>query len=86
MRPSDEPHAYTLRTQGRSETGQVLLSGSAFTQFYDIDTSVSRRYKPYEQDGMLCIDLHSPSQKVVGNRSKPTSTNSADEVGGETDD
>lgn len=49
------------------------MSATAFTQFYDIDTTISRRYKPYEQDGMLCIDLKGPSVEIVGgNRSKRT--------------
>lgn len=68
MRPSDESHAYSIRPQTASGTGQVLLSASAFTQYYDIDTKVSRRYKPYEQDGMLCIDVGGPSVEVIGNR------------------
>ena len=70
MRPSTEAHAYALRAQSARETGQMILSAAAFTQYYDIDTSVSRRYKPYEQDGMLCIDLNSDSVVVRGNRSK----------------
>lgn len=70
MRPSEESHAYAVRPQTNSGTGQVILSASAFTQYYDIDTEVSRRYKPYEQDGMLCIDLRGPSVEVVGNRTK----------------
>lgn len=48
----------------------MILSATAFTQYYDIETSVSRRYKPYEQDGMLCIDLSGPSVEVRGNRAK----------------
>ena len=70
MRPSEEPHAYAVRPQTNSGTGQVILSASAFTQYYEIDTEVSRRYKPYQQDGMLCIDLRGPSAEVVGNRTK----------------
>jgi hypothetical protein len=70
MRPSEEAHAYAVRPQTNSGTGQVILSASAFTQYYDINTEVSRRYKPYEQGGMLCIDLRGPSVEVVGNRSK----------------
>ncbi|QSE72241.1 MULTISPECIES: hypothetical protein [Rhodococcus] len=74
LRESDQPHAYAIRPQSaRKDTGQVIMSATAFTQFYEIDTSISRRYKPYEQDGMLCIDLKGPSVKVVGNRSKRTS-------------
>lgn len=70
MKPSDEAHAYPIRAQTSSGTGQVIMSASAFTQYYDVDTQVSRRYKPYEQDGMLCIDLAGPSIDVIGNRSK----------------
>jgi hypothetical protein len=71
MRPSKESHAYTIRPQSSSsDTGQTILSATAFTQYFDIDTSVSRRYKPYEQDGMLCIDLKGPSVEVRGNRAK----------------
>jgi hypothetical protein len=70
MRPSGESHAYTIRPQTARDTGQVILSATAFTQYYDIDTIVSRRYKPYEQDGMLCIDLRGPSVEVIGNRTK----------------
>ena len=68
MRASSESHAYAIRPQTASGTGQVILSASAFTQYYDIDTKVSRRYKPYEQDGMLCIDVSGPSVEVIGNR------------------
>ncbi|MDQ1130396.1 hypothetical protein [Microbacterium sp. SORGH_AS_0888] len=70
MKPSSEPHAYAIRPQTASGTGQVILSATAFTQYYDVDTDVSRRYKPYEQDGLLCIDLKGPSIEVIGNRSK----------------
>jgi hypothetical protein len=81
IRPSNEAHAYTLRTQGKSDTGQVVLSGAAFTKYYDIDTSVSRRFKPYEQEGMLCVDLRGESSEVVGNRAKRDSEDSAAEEG-----
>lgn len=70
LRPSNEPHAYAIRPQSARETGQVILSATAFTQYYDIDTRVSRRYKPYAEDGMLLIDLNGPSIEVRGNRSK----------------
>lgn len=71
MRPSTEPHAYTIRPQSSSsDTGQTVLSATAFTQYFDIDTSVSRRYKPYERDGMLWIDLQGASVEVRGNRAK----------------
>lgn len=70
LRPSNDAHAYTIRPQSSRDTGQVVMSATAFTQYYDIDTTISRRFKPFEQDGMLCIDLRGPSVEVVGNRSK----------------
>ncbi|MFC0680526.1 hypothetical protein ACFFGH_22055 [Lysobacter korlensis] len=71
MRPSNESHAYGIRPQSaQRDAGQVILSATAFTQYFEIDTSVSRRFKPYEQDGMLCIDLKGPSVEVKGNRAK----------------
>jgi hypothetical protein len=80
FRPSTEAHAYAFRPQSsRADTGQVVMSATAFTQYYDIDTSVSRRYKPYEQDGMLCIDLRGSSVKVVGNRTKRTADDDSED-------
>ncbi|OAN41133.1 MULTISPECIES: hypothetical protein [Microbacterium] len=70
LRPSTESHAYTIRPQSARDTGQVIVSATAFTQYYDIDTLVSRRYKPFEEDGMLLIDLRGPSVEIKGNRTK----------------
>lgn len=67
LRPADtSPRTYELREPSRS--GQTLLSATAFMQNYGIDTSVSRRYEPFEEDGMLCIDFNGPSTEVRGNR------------------
>ncbi|MGR0320420.1 hypothetical protein [Agromyces sp. ZXT2-3] len=70
LRPSQEPHAYQIRPASNRDTGQMIMSATAFTQYYDIDTTVSRRYKPIERDGMLWVDLNGPSAEVVGNRAK----------------
>jgi len=74
MRPSTEPHAYAIRPQSQREAGQAILSATAFTQYFNVDTSVSRRYKPYLDQGMLCIDLRGSSIEVVGNRAKKDAT------------
>ncbi|ROQ05547.1 hypothetical protein EDF54_2166 [Rathayibacter sp. PhB93] len=71
LRPSSDSHAYVVRSQAGRDTGQVVMSATAFTQYYDIDTAVSRRWTPYVQDGMLCIDLKGHSVEVKGNRAKP---------------
>lgn len=71
LRPAEvSPHAYAVRTQSHREGAQAILSGSAFTQYYDIDTSVSRRWEPYMEGGILCIDLKGASTEVRGNRAK----------------
>ncbi|MBD8661480.1 hypothetical protein IFT72_14925 [Frigoribacterium sp. CFBP 8754] len=69
LRPSDpSPHAYAIRAQSERVGAQVVLSATAFTQYYDIDTTVTRRWEPYMDAGMLCIDLKGPSAIVRGNR------------------
>lgn len=62
------PRTYVLRDP--SPSGQTILSASAFMDAYGIDTSVSRRYEPFEEDGMLCIDFKGPSIEVRGNRTR----------------
>lgn len=46
----------------------MIVACTAFTQHYGIDTSVSRRYVPYVEDGILCFDLKGESVEVIGNR------------------
>lgn len=70
LRPADvSPHAYAIRKSAR-ESGQAVLSATAFTQYYEIDTSVSRRWEPTLVGGVLCIDLRGHSTAVRGNRTK----------------
>lgn len=71
IRPSDEanPNAYPARPQSKAGKGPILVAGSMFTQYYEIDTAQSLRYVPVEQGGILCIDLTHPGQPVNNNRS-----------------
>lgn len=81
LRPADpSPTTYELRKP--SPSGQTLLSATAFMDTYEIDTTESRRYEPFREDGMLCIDFEGPSAAVRGNRTKARST----ESGGHTTD
>lgn len=76
LRGADEsvPHAYEVRAQSASkETGPLIVAGTAFTNFYKIDTTVSRRWQPFVEDGILCIDLASGGVEIRGNRSPRTS-------------
>lgn len=59
MRESAEPHAYPVRHQKGGQTYSV--SATAFAQNYDIDLSATRRYKPFKEDGLLCVDLRGKS-------------------------
>jgi hypothetical protein len=71
LRPTNmSPNAYAIRPQTARATGQAILSATAFTQYYEIDTSVSRRWEPSVEDGILCIHLKGPSTEVHGNRTK----------------
>lgn len=74
IRPStdDVPHAYAFRPQGgaaKGETAPVVVAGTAFVQYYDIDTSVTKRWAPTVKDGILCVDLKEAGTEIVGNRS-----------------
>ena len=55
-----------------------MVSGTAFTKYWNIDTEVSRRYPALMQDGVLCIDLKAEGTEVTSNRRKkpaePTQT------------
>ncbi len=62
-------HAYEVRPQNSTKsTGPLIVAGTAFTNFYKIDTSISRRFEPYVQDDILCIDLAEGGVEIVGNR------------------
>lgn len=68
LRPSTERHAYAFR-KANLNTGQVIVSLTAFTEFYNIDTSVSLRLSPEKDGDMLLLDLKS-AVPIRGNRSK----------------
>ena len=69
IRPA-EPSTRTYQLREPSKSGQTLLSATAFMDTYGIDTSVSRRYEPFEEDGMLCIDFNAEFTEIRGNRAK----------------
>ena len=47
---------------------RVLVT--AFTQHYRIDTTGTRRWKPFVGDGMLCVGLLEEGTVITGNRTK----------------
>ncbi len=61
-------HAYPVRRSTRSASGPWVVSAMAFTRFYDIDTSKTRRWPARLADGILCIDLNLEPAIVQTNR------------------
>jgi hypothetical protein len=74
LRAADDssPHAYAVRNGSKRGPGQAIVSATAFTQHYGIDTTATRRWKPFIEDGMLCVDLTQEGTVITGNRTKPT--------------
>lgn len=64
----DVEHAYPIR--GVDTDGPWIVSGTAFTRFFNIITDVSRRYPAYVEGDLLCIDLKLGGTEVTSNRVK----------------
>lgn len=63
--PSDPkaPDAILLRKQRGSAS--YIIAGMAFCKWYDIDTSVARRYEAIAEEGDLYVDLKQPAKVVT---------------------
>ncbi|GGG65681.1 hypothetical protein GCM10011374_31970 [Kocuria dechangensis] len=87
LRPADDsaPHAYAVRSGSKNGPGQAIVSATAFTQHYGIDTSATRRWKPFTEDGMLCVDLSVVGTVITGNRTKTTQAGEPAEAAEATD-
>ena len=74
LRAADEsaPHAYAVRTGSKRGPGQAMIAATAFTAHYDIDTTATRRWKPFVEDGMLCRNLSEKGAVITRNRTKST--------------
>jgi hypothetical protein len=82
VEPATE-HAYPIRaTSGNQEKGPFLVAGTAFTKYYKIDTSVSKRWVGVMADGVLCIDLKQDGTVVTSNRSGRGSREDSTAAGG----
>jgi len=71
LRPASitAPNAYSPResTPGK---GPLILAGSAFTQYIDLDTTQARRWVAKFEDGMAVIDTTEEPQIVTSNRER----------------
>ncbi len=65
-------HAYPIRNAGDENANAFMLSGTAFTHYYEIPTPTSMRYPAAITDGMLCIDLKCAGTEVTSNRAGRT--------------
>jgi len=63
-------HAYPLRPATSSPSGPFVISAMAFLRHYEVDTTVSRRWVAYFDDGMLCVNLCDDSTVVTSNRAR----------------
>jgi hypothetical protein len=64
----DADNAYPVRP-ATSTAGPYVISAMAFSRYYELDTTESRRWPAYVQDGVLCIDLrNSTGVPVTSNR------------------
>lgn len=61
-------HAYLVRGNG-TKARSFLIAGTAFTNYYEIDVSVARRWPAEVVDGTLVVDLKEPGTEIVSNRS-----------------
>lgn len=66
--PRTTDHAYPMRAQGGKDDGPYLVAGMAFTKYYGIDTSTSKRWPAAMEGGVLCIDLKQEGTVVTSNR------------------
>lgn len=60
------PRSYRLRVSPGS--GQAQVAAVSFLRHYRIEHETSRRYEPFVEDGMLCVDLQGVVVEVHGNR------------------
>jgi len=81
--PADHLNGYPARRQSLSKgTGPVLVAGSMFTKFIDLDTSLAQRWTPrLNEEGLLIIDLKVPGAVVISNRGRARSEKTAPEEG-----
>jgi hypothetical protein len=73
MPPDDFfPYAYVVRNGSKRRPGQAIVSATAFTAHYGIATTATRRWKPFVEDGMLCVNLTEAGTVITGNCTEPT--------------
>lgn len=77
-----EEHAYAFREASGKSVGPYIVSGTAFTKYFGIDTSKSLRWRAALDGDVLCVDLNTEGSEVTSNRNRTTL---ADAVEADTD-
>ncbi|MFJ4972448.1 hypothetical protein [Streptomyces sp. NPDC088755] len=78
--PRESEHAYPLRAQNNKSVGPYIVSGTAFVKYYNIDTTVSRRWVASLVGDVLCVDLKHGGTVVTSNRSATPGSGQSDEA------
>lgn len=83
--PVDGPNSYPVRAQSaNSSKGPLLIAGSLFTRYIELDTTEAKRWVPEMEGDVLCVDLNKPHQRAASNRSKrktPSPEHATDSAG-----
>lgn len=77
LRPA-KPSSRTYKLRKAASGNQMLLSATAFMKVYDVDVALTKRYQPFEEDGMLCLDLSAPTSQGRGTRAAKDSASETD--------
>ena len=70
-----EANAVRVRVGSPGGNGPFVVSAAAFCAHYSIDTTVSRRWDAYLEDGLLCADLSVGGTPVTSNRASTGQSN-----------
>jgi hypothetical protein len=66
--PVDLKTTLGTRVNRQGKTNSYYIAGRAFTNEYEIDTRIARRYKAILEGNMLMVNLNGPSAEVTGPR------------------
>jgi hypothetical protein len=67
---SHDRDAVRVRSPTGKDIGPFVVSAMAYLRFYEIAVEVSRRWPAYVEEGVLCVDLRTPSLPVTSNRAR----------------
>lgn len=78
IQPGDADDGHRVRVADQPGAPAVI-SGTAFSKYYDIDTTVSRRWEPTFDGQMLIVDLKQPPKNAPERRRSSPDENGDDD-------